>query len=108
MVGLSRTARGGRPLRGMSPALSGRRPAARSDLRSKSSIWAVVLRSSSAAQRARASYTAGSTRRRTLLRSGTTAALSGGSVVEGAGIDDRFCRVVAAQYDQQVADHGGF
>ncbi|MGH9078991.1 MAG: class I SAM-dependent methyltransferase [Acidimicrobiales bacterium] len=61
---------GGRPRRAGS-ALGTPRPASLSTRRSKNSIWALVLRNSSAAQRASASWTAGSRRRRMLLRSAT-------------------------------------
>jgi len=51
------------------PAFFGIRPCSVSARRRRNSIWALVLRRSSAAQRARASCTAGSNRRRIFLRS---------------------------------------
>jgi len=59
----------GRPRLGKGPALFGIRPASESARRSSISTWAFRLRNSSAAQRARASWTAGSIRTSTGLRS---------------------------------------
>jgi hypothetical protein len=59
----------GRPRLGMGRDPEGLRPASDSALRRRNSIWALVLRNSSPAQRARASWTAGSSRSRMLLRS---------------------------------------
>jgi hypothetical protein len=72
--------------------------------RRRNSIWALVLRSSSPAQRASASCTSGSSRRRICFRSVATPGLL---LVERAGVDDRLCWTLAAQDDEQVADHGG-
>lgn len=60
---------GGLPGLRILPAWLGSRPASASALRSRNSIWALVLRNSSAAHRARASCTAGSSRSRIPLRS---------------------------------------
>ena len=60
---------GGRPRLGRGPALFGIRPASSRARRSSISIWALRLRNSSAAHRARASWTAGSIRSSTCLRS---------------------------------------
>ena len=62
----------------------GSRPASASARRSRNSIWALVLHSSSPAHRARAPWTAGSSRSRTLLRS-VTAVQYLLSLAEGAG-----------------------
>src|ERR1700759_374700 len=96
----------GRPRRRIGPARAGSRPASASARRSRNSIWALVLRSSSPAHRARASWMAGSSRSRTLLRS-VTVAPHLPSLVEGAGVDDRLGGLVAAQHDEQVGDHRG-
>src|ERR1700689_4597967 len=82
-----------------------RRPDSLRARRSRNSIWALVLRSSSAAHRARASWTDGSSRSRMFLRSATS--LSGRLLVERAGIDDGLGAPIAAQYDEQIRDHGG-
>jgi hypothetical protein len=66
-----RLAAGGRPRGRIGRARPGSRPASASARRSRNSIWALVLRSSSPAHRARASWTAGSSRSSTLLRSVT-------------------------------------
>src|SRR5690348_7415694 len=89
----------------MAPTSPGSRPASARARRRRNSIWALVLRSSSAAQRVRASWTAGSSRSRMLLRS-----LTGllGLLVEGAGVDHLLGGLLAAQHDQQVGHHGGF
>ena len=63
---------GGRPRLGMGPACRGIRPASSRARRSSISIWALRLRNSSAAHRARASWTAGSMRSSTCLRSRLT------------------------------------
>jgi len=60
---------GGRPRLGMGAAVRGIRPASLSARRSSISIWALRLRSSSLAHRASASWTAGSKRSGTCLRS---------------------------------------
>ena len=60
---------GGRPRRGMDPTFFGVRPASSRARRSSISIWALTLRNSSAAHLANASWTAGSIRRSTCLRS---------------------------------------
>jgi hypothetical protein len=62
---------GGLPRRRNTPTFSGRRPASASARRNSYSISAFVLRSSSFAQRASASYIAASNRSKTLLRSAT-------------------------------------
>ena len=67
----SRRSMGGRPRLGKGPALFGIRPASSRARRSSISIWALRLRNSSAAHRARASWTAGSIRSSTCLRSFT-------------------------------------
>src|SRR5437660_8765401 len=103
---LSGSALGGRPRRGMRPALSGNRPASARARRNTNSICALLLRSSSAAQRARASWTAGSNLSRTLLRS-VTGSPQNPSVIQRSGVDDRLGGVIAAQDDEQVGDHGG-
>lgn len=61
---------GGRPRRGMSPTSGGRRPVRNKALRKRSSTCALVLRSSSEAQRASASCTAGSMRTSSVFLSG--------------------------------------
>src|ERR1700722_9287886 len=61
--------RGGRPGLRIAATWPGSRPLSARARRSRYSIWALVLRSSSAAHRARASWTAGSRRSRMLLRS---------------------------------------
>src|SRR6185312_13333723 len=98
-------ARGGRPGLRISPTRPGSRPASARARRRRNSIWALVLRSSSAAHRARASWTAGSSRSRMLFRSLTVVAVPA-SLVEGAGVDDLLGRLLAAQHDEQVGDHG--
>src|SRR5580698_4743722 len=106
-----RLAAGGRPRGRIGPARPGSRPASARARRSRNSIWALVLRSSTLAHRARASWTAGSRRSSTLLRSVTAAPCrsSGAapSLVEGAGVDDRLGGLLAAQHYQQVGHHGG-
>ena len=67
---------GGRPRRGMSPTFRGRRPARNKAPRKRSSTCALVLRSSSEAQRARASCTAGSMRTSRVFLSGIDSSLS--------------------------------
>jgi hypothetical protein len=99
-----RLAAGGRPRGRIGPARPGSRPASASARRSRNSIWALVLRSSSLAHLARASWTAGSSRRRMLLRSVTTVPWLS-SLVEGAGVDDRLGGLLAAQHHEQVGDH---
>src|SRR5215831_13481659 len=90
----------------MVPARLGSRPASVRARRSRYSIWALVLRSSSAAHRARASWTAGSSRSKMLLRS-LTGLLCVGLLVQGAGVDDLLGGLLAAQDHEQVGDHGG-
>jgi hypothetical protein len=97
---------GGRPRGRIGPARPGSRPASASARRSRNSIWAFVLRSSSLAYLARASWTAGSSRSRTLLCS-VTAVPWLPSLVEGAGVDDRLGGLLAAQHHEQVRDHRG-
>ena len=92
---------GGRPRGRIRPAWRGSRPVPASARRSRNSIWALVLRSSSAAHLARASWTAGSSRSSTLLRS-LTAVRCPWSLVKGAGVDDRLGSLLAAQDHQQV------
>jgi len=77
LVYLTGSVLGGRPRRGNSPTFCGRRPARKRALRKRTSMCALVLRSSSDAQRARASWTAGSTRMSRLLLSGIVSGLSG-------------------------------
>src|SRR5215470_271225 len=101
-----RLAAGGRPRCRIGPARPGSRPASASARRSRNSIWALVLRSSSLAHLARASWTAGSSRSRTLLRS-VTAVPWLSSLVEGAGVDHWLGGLLAAQDDKQVGDHRG-
>src|SRR5499427_2122259 len=98
--------RGGRPGRRIFPAWLGIRPASASARRSRNSIWALVLRNSSAAHRARASWTAGSSRSNTLLRS-LTALPCLPSLVEGPGVDDLLGGLLAAQDHEQVGHHRG-
>src|SRR5215469_18912531 len=90
----------------MAPTWPGSRPASARARRRRNSIWALVLRSSSAAHRARASWTAGSRRSRRLLRS-LTAVPVPALLVEGAGVDDLLGRLLAAQHHQQVRHHRG-
>src|SRR5204863_6433879 len=90
----------------MAPTLPGSRPASARARRRMNSIWALVRRSSSAAHRARASWTAGSRRSRMLFRS-LTAVTVPASLVEGASVDDLLSGLLAAQHDEQVGDHGG-
>src|SRR5215472_15193813 len=101
-----RLAARGRPRGRIGPARPGSRPASASARRSRNSIWALVLRSSSLAHLASASWTAGSSRSRTLLRS-VTAVPWLPSLVEGAGVDHRLGGLLAAQHHEQVGDHGG-
>src|SRR5215469_300789 len=96
--------RGGRPCRRIRPAPLGIRPASASARRSRNSIWALVLRSSSEAHRASASWTAGSSRSSTPLRS-LTAIPCPPSLVEGAGVDDLLGGLLAAQHHKQVGHH---
>jgi len=63
---------GGRPRLGIGPACRGIRPASSRARRRSISIWALRLRRSAAAHRARASWTAGSMRSSSCLRSGLT------------------------------------
>jgi hypothetical protein len=63
---------GGRPRLGIGPACRGIRPASLRARRSTISTWALRLRKSSLAHRARASWTAGSMRSSTCLRSRLT------------------------------------
>src|SRR5882757_3629205 len=98
----------------------GSRPASASARRSRNSIWALVLRNSSPAHRARASCTAGSSRSSTLLRSLTTpprslrppcprpALLCPRSLVKRASVDDRLGGLLTAQDHEQVGHHRGF
>src|SRR5277367_917217 len=88
----------------MARALPGIRPASPRARRSRNSIWALVERISSAAHFARASWTAGSSRSRMLLRS----AMSAASRVQRAGVHHLLRGLLAAQHDQQVGNHGGF
>src|SRR6516225_9974576 len=74
--------------------------------RSRYSIWALVLRSSSEAQRASASWTAGSSRSSRLLRS-LTAIPCLPSLVEGPSVHDLLGGLFAAQHHEQVGHHGG-
>src|SRR5215469_8580972 len=78
------------------------RPASDRARRSRNSIWALVDRISSAAHFASASWTAGSSRSRMLLRSAMAA-----SGVQRAGVDHLLGGLFAAQDDEQVGDHGG-
>src|ERR1022692_4892733 len=96
----------GRPRGRICPACPGSRPASASARRSRNSIWALVLRSSSLAHLASASCTAGSRRSRTLLRS-VTASPCPPSLVQGAGVDDGLGGLLAAQDHEQVGDHRG-
>src|SRR5499427_10590087 len=98
--------RGGRPGRRIVPAPLGIRPASARARRSRNSIWALVLRSSSEAHRASASWTAGSSRSSRLLRS-LTAIPCPPSLVEGAGVDDLLGGLFAAQHHEQVGHHRG-
>jgi hypothetical protein len=61
----------GRPRLGIGPALFGIRPASSRARRNSNSMWALRLRKSSAAHLARASWTFGSIRSSTCLRSFT-------------------------------------
>ena len=91
---------------GSGPAAAGSRPASASARRSRNSICALALRSSSAAQRASASWTAGSSRSSTCLRlrCGPAAVRLGRpSLVEGARVEDRLGGAVTAQHHQQIA-----
>src|SRR6266851_10291198 len=105
----------GRPRGRICPACRGSRPASASARRSTNSIWALVLRSSSAAHRATASCTAGSSRSSTPLRSLTaspspclpSALPCPPSLVERAGVDDLLGGLLAAQDDEQVGHHRG-
>jgi len=65
----SRRSVGGRPRLGKGPALFGIRPASSRARRSSISMWALMLRNSSAAHRAKASWTMGSILSSTCLRS---------------------------------------
>ena len=91
-----RLAAGGRPRGRIGPARPGSLPASASARRSRNSIWALVLRNSSLAHRARASWTAGSRRSRTLLRS-VTAVPWLLSLVQGPGVDHWLGGLLAAQ-----------
>src|SRR5690606_983746 len=84
----------GPPRRGL-----GSRPALISASRSTYSICALSERKSSAAHFWRASSTAGSIRNRNGLRSGMARS------IQGAGVDDRLRRALAAQHDEQVTHH---
>ena len=95
---------GGRPRRAGRPPDTPR-PASSRTRRSRNSIWALVLRSSSAAQRASASCTAGSRRSRMFLRS-ATGECDDLLLVQGAGIDDGLRSPVTAQHHQEIRDHG--
>src|SRR5258708_10084354 len=94
-------------------ACLGSRPASASARRSRNSIWALVLRSSSAAHLAKASWTAGSSRSSTPLRSLTaspspclrSALPCPPSLVDRAGVYHLLGRLLAAQDDQSVQDH---
>src|SRR5260221_12684243 len=105
----------GRPRGRISRACLGSRPASASARRSTNSIWALVLRSSSAAHLAKASWTAGSSRSSTPLpslpRSPSPALRSAlpcpPSLVERAGVADLLGGLLAAQDDEQVRDHRG-
>lgn len=68
---MSGQAAGGRPRLGKGPAFLGIRPASSRARRSSISMWAFRLRNSSAAHRARASWTVGSIRSSTCFRSFT-------------------------------------
>ena len=92
------------PLRSFGRSCRGRRRAAfllAARLRSTNSICAFRLRRSSSAQRCTASSTSGSMRSRKGLRSRHRALL----LVDRPGVDDRLRAALAAQHDQQVADH---
>src|SRR5262244_3049962 len=93
---------GGRPGRRISLTPPGSRPAWANACRSRNSIWALVLRSSSAAQRVSASWTAGSSRSRMPFRSAIDARL----LVERASVDNLLGGLLAAQHHEQVGDHG--
>src|ERR1019366_1205409 len=95
----------GRPRLGRGPAAAPR-PASLKARRKRNSIWALVLRSSSDAHRASASWTDGSSRSRTLLRSGPGTSGTG-LVVERPGVDDGLCAPVATQHYKEVGDHRG-
>src|SRR5260221_11311963 len=103
----------GRPRGRICRACLGSRPASASARRSRNSIWALVLRSSSAAHLAKASWTAGSSRSRTPLRSLTaspspclrSALPCPPSLVERAGVDDLLGGLPAAQDDEQGLYH---
>src|SRR5258708_34631932 len=90
----------------MVPTRLGSLPVSARARRSRYSIWALVLRSSSAAHRARASWTAGSSRSSMLLRSLTVVPCLG-LLVEGAGFDDLLCALLPAQDHKQVGAHAG-
>src|ERR1022692_66046 len=99
----------GRPRGRIGLARPGSRPASASARRSRYSIWALVLRSSSLAHLASASWTAGSSRRSTPLRSVTASpcplSLALPSLVQGAGVDDLLGGLLAAQHHEQVRHH---
>src|SRR5690625_1242172 len=96
--------RGGRPGLRMACALSGIRPACGRAWRSRYSICAFVLRSSSAAQRASASWTAGSSRSSSCLRLLITESPS----VQTAGVHHGAGGLLRAEDDEQVAHHRSF
>lgn len=92
------------PWRAPLGALGRRRASTRAFL-SRNSICALLLRSSSWAQRVIASWTVGSSLTRTLLRSEADRMVA--SLVYRSDVDHRLGRLVAAENDEQVGHHGG-
>jgi hypothetical protein len=93
---------GGRPRRGRGPDFFGILPASFSARRKSISMWALRLRRSSAAQCAKASWTAGSIRSRICLRSLTD------YLVKRPGVHDGRRWLVATENHEQIAHHGCF